>query len=126
MKLVIAGSRSINVDIEVLIKSFYPYLQEPIKEVVSGTARGIDTCGEKFALKMNIPIKKFPADWIGFGNSAGVIRNKQMAEYGDALLLIWDGHSNGSANMKNNMMKVNKPIYEIIIQSKTFNIKEEL
>ena len=53
----------------------------------------------------------------GFGNgkAAGHVRNKKMAEYGDALLLIWDGKSKGSANMKKEMQKLNKPIYEVTL-----------
>lgn len=60
--------------------------------------------------------KEFPADWKAHGKAAGPIRNKQMAEYADALLLIWDGESKGSASMKNEMLKLNKPVYEVIIK----------
>jgi len=62
---------------------------------------------------------EFPADWDTHGRAAGPIRNKQMAEYGDALLLIWDGESRGSANMKSNMKKLGKPVYEIIIKGES-------
>ena len=34
---------------------------------------------------------RFDTDWNKHGRAAGPIRNKQMAEYGDALLIIWDG-----------------------------------
>jgi hypothetical protein len=39
-----------------------------------------------------------------------------MAEYADALLLIWNGESRGSANMKENMVKLGKPVYEVILK----------
>jgi hypothetical protein len=39
-----------------------------------------------------------------------------MADYADALLLIWDGESKGSANMKKNMEKQNKKVYEVILK----------
>lgn len=68
----------------------------------------------------NLKLTKFPADWEKFGKVAGHIRNKQMAEEGDALLLIWDGESKGSANMKDNMIKLGKPVYEVIL--KTHNV----
>lgn len=38
-----------------------------------------------------------------------------MAEYGDALLLIWDGKSRGNASMKKEMQKQNKPIFEVVL-----------
>ena len=59
---------------------------------------------------------EFKAEWTIHGKAAGPIRNRKMAEYGDALLLIWDGTSKGSSNMKIEMEKRNKPIYEIIIK----------
>ncbi len=88
-----------------------------ISEVVSGGAIGVDLSGENFANIFGFKLKKFPADWETHGKAAGPIRNKQMAEYADALLLIWDGKSKGSTNMKTQMIKLKKPVYEIIINS---------
>jgi hypothetical protein len=39
-----------------------------------------------------------------------------MAEYADALLLIWDGSSRGSANMRQQMERRGKPVYEVILR----------
>jgi len=72
--------------------------------------------GEDYATNRNIPLKIFHAEWEEHGKAAGPIRNKQMANYGEKLLLIWDGESRGSANMKAEMLKLNKPVYEIIIR----------
>ena len=88
-----------------------------ITEVVCGEARGVDKSGRLFAEDHGINVKSFPADW-NLGKGAGHIRNKQMADYADALLLIWDGESRGSANMKATMLKLNKPVYEVIIRNK--------
>mgnify|MGYP001564359745 CR=1 FL=1 len=70
-----------------------------------------------FAFVCKLNIKRFPADWDHFGKSAGHRRNAQMAEYADALLLIWDGESKGSDGMKALMIKANKPVYEAIVTS---------
>jgi hypothetical protein len=93
MKVIIAGSRSI---------TNYALLRETIErsgyhitEVVSGTARGVDRMGERWAAEHNIPVKKFPADWSKHGKKAGFIRNQEMVNYADALVGIWDGQSNG-------------------------------
>lgn len=110
MKTIIAGSRTLvgvvgnemsNLDIE-------------ITEVVSGRARGVDRDGEAWAKENNIPVTLFPAAWDTHGKAAGPIRNKQMAEYADILVLIWDGSSRGSANMKRQMESLDKPVIEII------------
>ena len=60
-------------------------------------------------------IVEFLADWDSHGKAAGPIRNRQMAEYADELLLIWDGKSRGSASMRNEMLKLHKPVHEIIV-----------
>ncbi len=97
MKTIIAGSRSI---------TSYPIVcaaitnsKFKITEIVSGTARGVDRLGEEYAIYFNTPIKRMPANWGKYGKSAGPIRNREMAEYADALIAVWDGKSKGTANM---------------------------
>lgn len=68
-------------------------------EIVSGTAKGADSLGEKFANNMGYKIKTFPPAWEEFGKAAGYIRNKEMAEYADALIVFWDGESKGTKHM---------------------------
>lgn len=97
MKTIIAGSRLIT-DYSV-VKAAVEESGFKITEVVSGTASGIDRLGEQWAEEQNIPIKRFPAQWKKFGKSAGVIRNKEMGEYADAAIIIWDGVSKGTKNM---------------------------
>lgn len=118
MKLIIAGSRHLNVSIEDLVDILHKFgILSQISEVVSGCAEGIDSNGELFAFTRGIDIKQFPANWDKYGKSAGPRRNLKMAEYGDALLLIWDGKSKGSANMKARMKGMKKTIYEVIVEN---------
>ncbi len=91
-------------------------------EIVCGMAKGIDLSGKRCAEYIGIPIKEFPADWGKHGKAAGHIRNTEMANYADALLLIWDGESRGSANMKYQMNQLGKPVYEVILRK--HNAKE--
>ncbi len=75
----------------------------------------LDNWWSSSCFSCNFDIVKFPADWDKHGKAAGPIRNKQMAEYADALLLIWDGNSRGSMNMKKEAEKANLQIVEILI-----------
>lgn len=74
-------------------------------EIVSGMARGTDTLGEKFASKVGIGIKHFPANWNLLGKSAGYRRNSEMAKYASEdddlgiLIAFWDGISKGTKHM---------------------------
>jgi len=91
MKTIIAGGRDYKFtpsDIQTLNKLL---ITQHITEVVSGAARGADTCGEEWAAKHGLPVKQFPANWDKYGKSAGFKRNKQMAEYADAAVLFPGG-----------------------------------
>ena len=39
------------------------------------------------------------------------MRNREMAEYADALLAVWDGESKGTANMILEMHRMGKPVF---------------
>lgn len=95
MKTIIGGSRNID-DYTQLCRICE---NEIITEVVSGTAKGADTIGERYAEENGIPIKRYPAAWATYGKAAGVIRNAQMAKYADVLIAMWDGKSKGTENM---------------------------
>jgi hypothetical protein len=119
MKLIIAGSRDMEFSELILndiSRSIFPGLIDEATEIVSGMASGIDQVGVDYSKIHDIKLKRCYANWDKHGRAAGPIRNKEMAEYADALLLIWDGQSKGSSNMKKEMEKLNKPIYEIIIK----------
>jgi hypothetical protein len=97
VRTIIAGSREIT-DPELLLKALEKH-PHPVTEVVCGTAPGVDTLGEDWAKVNNIPVKYFKPDWDTHGKAAGPIRNRQMAEYGEALIAIWNGDSPGTKNM---------------------------
>lgn len=97
MKTIIAGSRTIT-DYK-LIKNVIVRSKIEITEEVCGCAKGVDRLGEVYANENNIPVIHFQARWDLYRRSAGSKRNKQMAEYADAAIIIWDGFSRGSKNM---------------------------
>lgn len=68
-------------------------------EIVSGLAKGPDTIALEYAKKFNLPYKEFPADWNKHNKAAGMIRNAEMAEYADRVLVFWDMKSKGTKNM---------------------------
>ena len=119
MKVIIAGSRTIR-DLA-LIETAVRESGFTITEVVSGRQRswdsitrtyyGADYLGEKWAEANGIPVRLFPADWAGLGRSAGMIRNRQMAAYGEALIAVWEAGSRGTANMISEAMKRGLKVY---------------
>lgn len=109
MKVIIAGTRDI-LDYELVLRAIENSGFD-ITEIVSGKARGVDSLGEIYAALNDLPVKEFPADWNKFGKSAGFIRNKQMADYAEALIAVWDRESAGTKNMIDTMFKLKKPLY---------------
>lgn len=104
-RVIIAGTRSFN-DYELLRNSCNNLLSEKQRThtvvVISGTARGADQMGERYARERGFQLRRFPADWEQYGKSAGHIRNAKMADNADALIAFWDGESKGTKNMIDN------------------------
>jgi len=117
MRIIIAGSREFN-DYRLLHDKCHQIFDElskegllsgnmktdiPNMEIVSGTARGADQLGERFAKEYNYIVKRMPANWDLYGKSAGYKRNEQMALYAKedngALIAFWDGLSKGTKHM---------------------------
>lgn len=112
MKVIIAGGRSYQFTQEDI-----DFLDEakdliPITEVVCGMAKGADECGRQWAIYNNIPVKEYPAEWDIYGRPAGMMRNKQMARYADALIVFPGGF--GTQNMAKEAFSRGLEIYDRI------------
>jgi SLOG family YspA-like protein len=133
MKIIIAGSRSIT-DLDVVKRAVIESGFLPsITEVVCGCADGVDKLGYEWARWHDVPqihVSFWPAwkkqsEWAHsvvkgaervyvcppeyLGRRAGFFRNKKMAEYADKLIAVWDGRSQGTADMICQMRLAGKP-----------------
>lgn len=112
IRVVVAGSRGFN-HYELLKRKMIHYLSryKPEEvEIVSGGANGADKLGERFAREYGCSIKRFIPDWDTLGKGAGYIRNSDMAKYGDAVVVFWDGTSKGTKHMINLAEKEGKAL----------------
>lgn len=112
MKIVIAGTRTFS-DYKLMdeeIKKFLIENEVSNPEIVSGMSRGADKLGFRWAEQNGFQTKKFPADWNKYGRAAGPIRNKEMLNYGDSVLVFWDGKSVGTKHMIDITYKSKKKI----------------
>ena len=111
MKIAIIGSRNLQViDIE-------KYLPPDCTEIVSGGAKGIDTCAEQYACKHHIPCTVFLPEYEKFGRAAPIKRNKQIVDYADMILAFWDGCSHGTRFVIQYCKKTKKPCRVIQINA---------
>lgn len=113
MKTIIAGSR--NIKDYSLVKRVIEESNFQITEVVSGTAKGVDQLGERWARENCVKLTPFEAEWTNiyhpdavirtndygrkYDASAGHRKNEKMANYADALIVIIKNNSKGSMSM---------------------------
>jgi hypothetical protein len=109
MRTIIAGSRDITD--KQLVETAISKSKFLITAVVCGEARGVDSIGKDWAIRNNIPVHSFPANWTLHGKSAGYIRNAEMAENADALIAVWDGKSRGTKMMIDLAHKKNVKVF---------------
>lgn len=112
LRIIIAGSRDFN-DYKLLKTSMRDILKDTSLEgiskikIISGTARGADQLGERFAKQFKLEVVKFPSKWDVYGKRAGYIRNEEMAKYSvednnyGMLVAFWNGESRGTNHMIN-------------------------
>ena len=83
--------------------------------IVAGGARGADTMVRIRAETKGMTTITVPARWHIHKRAAGPIRNREMAFYGDALVLLWDGKSRGSKNMRKHAVAEEIQLFEHIL-----------
>lgn len=90
MKLMIATSRSIdNIDIS-------RYIPEDTKLIISGGAKGIDKKAEQYADAHRISKLILRPEYKLYRRRAPLIRNEEMVNTADKVLVFWDGKSRGT------------------------------
>lgn len=101
MKVAIVGSRTFNnkKKIENIIKEFANDYKD--LEIVSGGAKGVDTLAEQVAnemgLKFIIFLPLFKKDKsVKYHPKWFFERNKEIVNYSDIIVAIWDFHSKGT------------------------------
>lgn len=116
MKVIVAGGRKIireDVILEAVQESGW---DDKITEIVNGGCpSGVDLVAKKIFQNV-YPITFFYADWDSYGLSAGPKRNREMAKYADALILIWDGKTSGSKSMLQEMTVAMKLIFNKVLK----------
>lgn len=100
MKVIVAGSRTFT-DYSLVKEALDALYDETDIEIVSGTARGADKMGERWAKENGKTVHEFFPDWDGLGKSAGYKRNEDMAKFADACICFYNGKSPGTKHMIN-------------------------
>ncbi len=108
MKIAVIGSRGLRID------NLGKYLPAETTEIISGGAKGIDTCAREYAIANNIKLTEFLPEYKKFGRFAPLKRNITIIENADVVLAFWDGKSNGTKFVIDKCRKFGKEIKVII------------
>ena len=104
MKVAVIGSRNLKVD------DLGKYLPDGVTEIVSGGARGVDTCAREYARANKIKLTEFLPEYDKYGRGAPLRRNITIIEYSDLVLAFWDGSSHGTKYVIDNCKKRGVPV----------------
>ena len=113
MRVAVVGSRGLKVE------HLENYLPEGVTEIVSGGARGVDTCAREYALSHRLKLTEFLPEYDKYGRSAPLKRNITIIENADLVLAFWDGISHGTAYTVATCIKEGVPVKIISIEDKT-------
>jgi predicted Rossmann fold nucleotide-binding protein DprA/Smf involved in DNA uptake len=107
MRVLISGSRSIkDFDLSDIIP-------KNASLIICGGATGIDTIAEKYADEHGIQKLIIRPDYEKYGRAAPIIRNREMVELADLVIIVWDGISKGT---KHTLSYAKKQGKEIVIK----------
>lgn len=109
MKLLVAGSRSVtNFDLS-------PFILPDVDTIISGGAKGVDALAEQYADLHHLSKYIIRPRYDLYGRAAPLKRNEQMVDIADAILVVWDGSSNGTKHTIKYAKKTNKPTTVVFI-----------
>lgn len=104
MKLAIIGSRGL------WVENLGDYLPPEVTEIVSGGAKGIDTCARQYAQEHGLKLTEFLPDYRRYGRGAPLRRNLEIIAYADQVLAFWDGNSPGTKHVIEQCKKQKKKV----------------
>ena len=100
MKVGVIGSRGLT------INDLGKYLPKDTTEIVSGGAKGIDTCARDYALSHDLKLTEFLPEYSKYGRGAPLKRNLQIIKYSEVVIAFWDGKSRGTKYVIDNCKKL--------------------
>lgn len=107
MKVAVIGSRNLEVT------DLKAYLPKGVTEIVSGGARGIDTCARRYAYLNGLKLTEFLPDYKKYGSAAPLKRNLLIIDYADEVIAFWDGSSHGTKYVIDNCKKQKNHNYRL-------------
>lgn len=113
MQVAVIGSRGFN-DYELVVRTLSNL---HITLLISGSAKGADSLGERYANENNIETLIFKPDWEKHGKAAGMIRNTDIVNNSELIVAFWDQTSKGTKDSIDKAKKLGKKIVVINVNN---------
>ena len=110
-KIAVIGSRTfgnsdlLNSELSLLNQSFI---------LISGGAKGVDQMAEAYADTNGYSKIIYKPDYKSFGKNAPVVRNTEIVDAADFVIIFWDGKSKGTLDVLNKCKRKNKK-YKLVL-----------
>lgn len=104
MKVAVIGSRGLTID------NLEKYLPRETTEIISGGAKGIDTCAREDAVSHGIKLTELLPEYEKSRKNAPLKRNITIIEAADVVLAFWDGKSRGTKFVIEKCREVGKTV----------------
>lgn len=105
MRIAIVGSRNLTVSMDTLEKVLPWYTDE----ILSGGAKGIDSCAKQYAKEKNMKYVEYLPDYEKYGKSAPLYRNLLLIIDSPMVYAFWDGKSKGTKYVISHCKKMGIP-----------------
>lgn len=112
VKTAVVGSRSLKID------CISEYVPTGTDEIVTGGARGIDSCAAEYAKERGLKLTVFLPDYKRYGRGAPIVRNREIVGYADCVVAIWDGSSRGTRSVIDECTKRGVDVRIFLINNK--------
>lgn len=110
MKIAVVGSRDLNIS-EAILKEYL----FGASEIVSGGARGVDSCAAEYSRKNRLVLTEFLPEYELYGRAAPIIRNREIVEYADKVIVFWNGRSKGALSVIKYAEKIGKSCKVVLV-----------
>lgn len=109
-KVAVVGSRT------AFVNNLGDFLPPDTTTIVSGGARGIDSCAARYAKEKGLELIEHLPDYELYGRPAPLYRNKLIVRDCDVVYAFWDKKSRGTKFTIDYAKKMGKPV--VIIEVK--------
>lgn len=105
MKVAIAGSRNLNLEIP------EKCIPKSTTLIISGGARGIDKCARAYAKSHGIKMLEILPEYDLYGRRAPLKRNDLILGMADIAVVFWDGKSRDTKYVIDKCKELSMPVY---------------